>query len=107
MPYSWEELHGMTVGQLREISEGIEHDALHGYLTMHKEELIPALCEALGIEAHAHHEIVGIDKAAIKSEIRQLKAQRDEALAAGDKVALKRARRRIHRLKGELRRHTV
>lgn len=107
MPYSWEELHKMTVAQLRDISEGIEHDALHGYSTMHKEDLVPALCEALGIEAHAHHEIVGIDKAAIKSEIRALKIRRDEAIAAGDKVTLKRARRRIHRLKRELRRHTV
>jgi hypothetical protein len=107
MPYTWEELHEKTVTQLREIAEGIEHDALHGYSTMHKEDLIPALCEALGIEAHAHHEVVGVDKAAIKSEIRELKVKRDEALAAGDKVALKRVRRRIHRLKGELRRHTV
>jgi hypothetical protein len=107
MPYTWEELHHQTVVQLREIAEGIEHDGLHGYSTMHKEELIPALCEALGIESHAHHEVVGIDKAAIKSEIRELKVQRDEALATGDKVALKRVRRRIHRLKGELRRHTI
>lgn len=107
MPYTWEELHHKTVIQLREIAEGIEHDVLHGYSTMHKEELIPALCEALGIEAHPHHEVVGIDKKAIKSKIRELKVQRDAALAAGDKVALKRVRRSIHRLKGELRRHTV
>lgn len=107
MPYTWEELHEMTVAQLRDIAEGIQHDALQGYSTMHKEDLVPALCEALGVEAHAHHEVVGIDKSAIKAEIRELKQRRDEALAAGDRVALKRVRRRIHRLKGELRRHTV
>lgn len=107
MPYTWEELHKKTVAQLREIAEGIEHDLLHGYSTMHKENLVPALCEALGIETHAHHEVEGIDKGGLKSEIRELKVKRDEALAAGDKVALKRVRRRIHRLKGQLRRHTV
>ena len=107
MPHTWEELHKKTVAQLREIAEGIEHDVLHGYSTMHKADLVQALCEALGIETHAHHEVVGIDKKALKSEIRKMKVKRDEAQAAGDQVALKRARRRIHRLKGQLRRHTV
>ncbi len=74
---------------------------------MHKEDLLPALCEALGIEAHAHHEVVGLDKAAIKAEIRELKVKRDEAFAAGDKTGVQRARRRIHRLKGTLRRATI
>ncbi len=67
--HTFEELHQMTVAQLKEIAKGIEHDALHGYATMHKDQLVPALCEALGIEAHAHHEVMGIDTSAIKARI--------------------------------------
>ena len=107
MEWTFEELGGKTVAQLREIAEGIDHAALHGYSTMHKEDLLPALCGALGIEAHVHHEIVGIDKRRLKNEIRELKGDRDAALAAGDRKAYKAALRGIHRRKGELRRHTI
>jgi hypothetical protein len=107
MPHTWEELHDMTVARLREIAHEMEHDALHGYSTMHKEDLIPALCEALGIESHAHHEVVGLNKVAVKAEIRELKGKRDEAFAAGNHTEVKRVRRRIHRLKGKLRRATI
>lgn len=108
MAYTWEELRKTPVKKLREIAEELgEHDELHGYSTMHKESLVPALCHVLGIEDHAHHEIVGVDKTVIKARIRELKAQRDEALAAGDPVRLKRIRRKIHRMKRELRKATV
>lgn len=107
MSYTFEELHAKTVAQLREIATGIEHDALSGYTTMHKEDLLQALCTALGIEAHVHHEVVGIDKAKIKAQIRELKQQRDSAVASGDKKELKQIRRRIHRLKRKIRRATV
>jgi hypothetical protein len=108
MTYTWEELHKTPVKKLREIAEGLgDQDELHGYLTMHKEDLVPALCHVLGIEDHAHHEVVGVDKSAIKARIRELKAQRDEALAAGDAVQAKRTRRKIHRLKRTLHKATV
>jgi hypothetical protein len=108
MDYTWEELHKTPVKRLREIAEELgEREELHGYLTMHKEELVPALCHVLGIEDHAHHEVVGINKAAIKKRIRALKEKRDEALAAGDSVELKRVRRKIHRLKREIHKATV
>lgn len=103
MPYTFEELRAKTVAQLREIAEGIEHEAVRGYSTMHKEHLLPALCEALGIEAHEHHEVVGLDKSAVKAEIRKLKRERDDALAAGD-PGVKEIRRKIKRLKRKLRR---
>ncbi|UCG75425.1 MAG: hypothetical protein JSV95_11935 [Gemmatimonadota bacterium] len=108
MAFTYEELQSKTVAQLRDIAENLgDLDALHGYSTMHKEQLLPAVCTALGIEAHAHHEVVGVDKRKIKAQIRRLKGERDAALAAGDRTAYRRSLRAIHRCKGELRRHTV
>ena len=76
MAFTYEELHGKTVVQLRDIAENLgDHSVLHGFSTMHKEELLPALCNVLGIDAHVHHEIIGIDKAKIKVQIRQLKKE--------------------------------
>ena len=107
MAHTYEELHGMTVAQLREVAEGVEHDAVHGYSTMHKEELLPALCEALGIEAHEHHEVVGINKDKIKAEIKALKAQRAALIEAKDSQQLKRVRQKVRRLKRKIRKATV
>ena len=107
MPLTYEELHKKTIAQLREIAAGIEDERLQGHSQLHKEQLLPILCQVLGVEAHAHHEVVGIDKSTMKAEIRELKARRDAALEARDTDELKRVRRRIHRLKGRLRRATV
>lgn len=107
MPYNYEEIRKKTVAELREIAAGIEDERLQGHTQMHKEQLLPLLCEVLGIETHAHHEVVGVDKSKLKSEIRELKARRNAALEARDAEELKRVRRRIHRLKGRLRRATV
>jgi len=107
MAHTYQELHGMTVAELREIASGIEHSEVHGYSTMHKEPLVQALCEALGIATHDQHEVTGIDKAPIKVEIRALKVTRDEAQVAGDRAEANRIRRKIHRLKHKLRRAMV
>lgn len=107
MSYTYEQLHEKTVAELREVAREIADEAVSGYSTMHKDDLLKALCSALGIEAHVHHEVVGIDKAKIKAQIRELKKQRDSALTSGDKKYLKQIRRRIHRLKREIRRATV
>ena len=56
----------------------------------------------LGVEAHAHHEVVGIDKASVKAQIKALKGDRDTALEAKDPKQLKQIRRKIHRLKRQL-----
>ena len=97
----------MTVAQLREIAAGIEHDAVQGYTQLNQEHLLPAICTALGIEQHVHHDVVGIDKTAIKAELRELRKQRDDALESRDAVALKRVRRKRHVLKRRIRRATV
>ncbi len=107
MAYTFDELKKMSAVQLKEIAAGIDHDAVHGYSTMHKEDLINAICEALGIEAHEHHRVVGIDKGKIKKRIRELKMERDKALEENNKTELKRVRRKIHALKRKLRRAMV
>ena len=107
MEYSFEELGKKTAAELREIAAGIDHELLHGYTLMHKEQLLQALCKALGITAHAHHAVVGIDKGNIKAQIRELKSQRVGAQQAHDKKEVKRIRRRIRRLKHKIRKATV
>jgi hypothetical protein len=78
-----------------------------GFSTMHKEKLLPALCMALGIEAHKHHEAKGLDKGQIKLEIRALKKKRDAALAGKDHAQYKQILRDIHGLKNKLRHASV
>ncbi len=105
--HTYEELKHQTIAELRELAAGLEHEAVQGYTQLNKDHLLPALCTALGIETHEHHEVVGVDKAKIKAAIQHLKQERDTALAGGDKVAYKRALRKIHRHKHELRKSTV
>ena len=107
MEHTYDELHKKTLAQLREIAQGIEHPAVQGYTQLHKQDLLTALCTALGVEMHVHHEVVGINKAAVKAQIRQLRKERDAALVDHDHARLKRIRRRIHRLKRKIHRATV
>jgi hypothetical protein len=107
MAYTHHELKHKTLAELREIAKGIEHDAVQGYTQLNKEHLVVAICKALNIEMHEHHDVVGIDKAAIKTKIKALKAKREEALNAHDHAALKKARRGIHRLKRQIHKATV
>ena len=106
MEYTFEQLKHMTVAELRDIAKGNEHEALQGYTQLNKEHLLVALSKALGIK-HEHHDVVGVDKAAIKSRIKEVKKTRDEALAAHDHERLKVARRTIHRLKRQIHKATV
>jgi hypothetical protein len=107
MAYTLHELKTKTVAQLREIAKGIDHDSLKGYSVMHKDHLIPALCNVLGIDIHEHHEVVGLNKAAIKAQIKELKGRRDKALVAHDHAELKDVRRKIHLLKRMIHKATV
>ena len=106
MEYTFEQLKHKTVAELRDIAKGNEHEALQGYTQLNKEHLLVALSTALGIK-HEHHDVVGVDKAAIKSRIKEIKKTRDEALAAHDHKRLKVARRTIHRLKRQIHKATV
>lgn len=107
MAHTYHELKEMTVAQLREIAKDIEHEAVKGATQMNKDHLLKALCTAMNIEMHEHHEVVGIDKAAIKQKIRVLKKKRDEILASQDRAELHGVLRQIHALKRTIRRATV
>jgi hypothetical protein len=107
MAYTYDQLKIMTVAELRKIADGIEHEAVHGHSTMHKEKLLPAICKALNIEIHAHHTAIGINKTTMKTEIRSWKKKRTEALTKKDYVKLREIRQHIHDLKVKLRRAII
>jgi len=107
MAHTFEELKGKTVVEMREIAKDIEHEAVKGATQMNKDHLLKALCSALGIEMHAHHQVVGIDKSAIKLKIRALRKKRDEILASNDRAELGVVLRQIHAFKRTIRRATV
>ena len=101
MAHTYEELKGKTVAELREIAR----DTVQGASQMNKERLLPALCQALGLEMREHHTVTGIDKDTIKSQIRDLKTERDRALDTHDHLKLKAIRRQIHHLNHQIRAH--
>ena len=103
---TFEQLRHKTLAELREMAKGSEHEAVQGYTQLNKEHLVVALAKALGIQ-HEHHAVVGIDKSSIKARIRELKGQREAAIAAHDHAQLKTVRRTIHRLKRRIHKATV
>ena len=66
MAYTFQELKKKNVGELKEIAKEMEHEAVKGYTQMNKDHLLHAICTALGLEEHVHHEVKGMDKAKIK-----------------------------------------
>ena len=107
MSYTYHDLKGKTVAELREIAKGIEHEAVHGYTQLNKDHLLVALCTALKISTHEHHATGGYDKAAIKVKMRDLRQKKSAAIEAGDGKTLKALRRQIHTLNHDIRRHTA
>ena len=107
MAYTHHELKHKTLAELRDIAKDIEHEAVQGYTQLNKEHLVVAICKALNIEMHEHHEVVGIDKSVVKSRIKELKKRRDAAVTAHDHAQLKKVRRGIHRLKRQIHKATV
>ena len=107
MEHTYEELKNMTVAQLREIASGTEHEAVQGYTQLNKEHLLEALCKAFNIDMREHHEVVGVEKSPLKTQIKLWKARRDEALTAHKKKQFKNALRMIHKYKRKLHKATV
>jgi hypothetical protein len=109
MEYTFDQLKGMTVAQMREIASGLEDEAVKGYTQLNKEHLLEALCKALNIDTHTRHKskVSGKNKAEIKAQMKALKVKRDEALDAHDHAELKKVRRELHGLKRKLRKAAV
>jgi hypothetical protein len=107
MAYTYEELSKKTIAELREIAAGIDHEAVKGATQMHKDQVLLAICTALGLDARAHHQVVGLDKAKVKARIRALKKKKSAALEAHDAAELARLRYDIKKLKHKIRRATV
>ena len=107
MAYTHHELKGKTIQELRDIAKDVPDESVQGYSQMNKEHLLPALCKALGVPIHEHHDVVGIDKPSIKAKMRELRKKRDEALEAGEHGLLKSVRRQIHGLNRQIRSHVA
>jgi response regulator of citrate/malate metabolism len=103
MAHTYEELKTKTVAELREIAAGIEDEAVKGYSQLNKEHLLVALCKALKIDTRNRHVATGIDKAAIKAKINELKKVRNDAKTAKEAKKVLVARSKIRRLKRNLR----
>jgi hypothetical protein len=109
MAYTYDQLKGMTVAELREIAAGVQNEAVQGFTQLNKEHLLAALCQALNIDTHTRHKIkvAGLNKAVFKSQMKELKVKRNTALEAHDHAQLKTLRRQLHGLKRSLRRAAV
>jgi hypothetical protein len=106
--YTYHELKEKNIQELRDIAKGVENqDAVKGFSQLNKEHLLPALCKALGIDTHEHHDVVGIDKPAIKAKMKALRTKRAAAIDSHDHDALKSIRRQIHRLNRQIRAHVA
>jgi len=103
MPYTYDQLKGMTVAQLREIAAEIQHEAVQGYTQLNKEHLLVALAKALNLDTHTRHKLGGIDKAGVKVQMKELHKKRDGALETHDHAELKAVRRQLHALRRSLR----
>ncbi len=106
MAHTFPELKHKTLVELKEIAAGVE-PAVQGYTQMNKDHLLEAICKALNIDMHAHHEVKGIDKSAVKVKIREWQKKRDEALSSGNRDSLKVALDHIHHYKHALRKAMV
>jgi hypothetical protein len=96
----WHDIEKKKITDLRDMAKKYEDvGAVSG---LSKEDLIVIVAKHLGI-SKPHLLVEGVDKAAIKVEIKGLKVLRNAALEAHDSKELKKVRRRIHKKKRALR----
>lgn len=107
MAYTFKELKHKTVGELREIAAGIEHEAVQGHTQMNKDHLLDAICKALNIDKFEHHVAAVSNKSKLKEKIRTLKTKRDQMIEEHNHTELKKIRVQIKNLKKRLRRAAV
>src|SRR2546426_10659794 len=92
----------MTAVQLR--GQLAKYPDVTGVSAMKKDKLVELLCKKVGIDMHAHAAAIGINKTAIKQQIRALKKERDAAMQAHDSAKLAEIRHRVHKQRHLLRR---
>jgi len=97
------DFHHLQKTRVIELREMAAKMGIEGTTAMKKEKLIDLLATKLNIDRHAHGAL-GINKEAVKKQIKAVKGERDTAIAAHDGKAIKLARRKAHRLKREIRR---
>jgi len=107
MSFTHAELKKKTVAELREIAAGIEHEAVQGHSQMNKEHLLVALCKALNIDTHEHHQVVGLNKTQVKTKIRAMKDKLAAAIAARNRKQISYCHRQIHRQKRQIHKATI
>jgi hypothetical protein len=101
--HTYEELKKKTVAELRELASTLQHEAVQGYTQLNKDHLLPAVCKALGIEAHEHFVAIDAQKNIIKQQMREVKAAAEKARESHDRETLHRLRRQYHSLNHALR----
>jgi len=107
MAHTFIELKKKTVAELREIAKDIEHEAVQGYTQLNKEHLLTAICKALNIDTHVHHQVQGLNKAGVKARIKTMKEKLAVAITAGDRKQIKFYHSQIHRQKRQIHKATV
>jgi hypothetical protein len=92
----------MNVAQLRHVAKTTP--GMHGAEAMDRERLLAEICKRRQIAVIDLAKDTDVVRAEAKQRMRELHAQREAALAAGDTAALARVRAAIHKAKGQLRR---
>jgi hypothetical protein len=92
----------MNVAQLRHAAKTTP--GMHGAEGMDRERLLAEICKRRQIAVVDLSRDPDVLRADAKQRMRELHAERDTALAAGDSAALARVRAAMHKAKGQLRR---
>jgi hypothetical protein len=101
-PLDYKALRLMNVGQLRHVAKTTP--GMHGAEAMDRERLLAEICKRRQIAAVDLSADPDVIRAEAKRRMRELHAQREAALAAGDAAALAKVRAAMHKAKGKLRR---
>jgi hypothetical protein len=92
----------MNVGQLRHVAKTTP--GMHGAESMDEARLLAEICKRRQIAVVDLSGDVDVIRYDAKARMRDLHAQREAALAAGDSAALAKVRSAMHKAKGQLRR---
>lgn len=101
-PLDYKALRLMNVAQLRGVAKTTP--GMHGADAMDRERLLAEICKRRQIAPADLSDDVDVIRHDAKQRMRELHAQRDAALAAGDSAALAKIRSAMHKAKGQLRR---